>query len=213
MPHQPTSSVADANDLLAYLDGQLVRRTAAWSEVLATTVVSLTAQFKHFDWTGVYLVRDGNLHLGPFVGHPTEHVVIPVGHGICGAAAAQRASIVVDDVAADPRYLACFASTRSEIVVPILGGDGDADRVIGEIDVDSDRPAAFGPDDRAYLERVAARLAGLAPPDGDDVTVPALRLARAERADRAEAGGRAGQPMTASTPPSSRVDARPQHVS
>lgn len=213
MPHQPTSSAADANDLLTYLDGQLVLRTAAWAEVLATTVVSLTAQFAHFDWTGVYLVRDADLHLGPFVGHPTEHVVIPVGHGICGAAAAQRASIVVDDVAADPRYLACFASTRSEIVVPILGGGGDAgdaDRVIGEIDVDSDRPAAFGPDDQAYLERVAARLARLAPPDGDDVTVPALQLARAERA---QAGERVAHPAPAASLLQGNGEARPHRVS
>ncbi|MEO8082188.1 MAG: GAF domain-containing protein [Ardenticatenales bacterium] len=208
MPHQPTSSAADANDLLAYLDGQLAQRTAAWSEVLATTVVSLTAQFAHFDWTGVYLVRDDELHLGPFVGHPTEHVVIPVGQGICGAAAAQRASIVVDDVAADPRYLACFASTRSEIVVPILGGD--ADRVIGEIDVDSDRPTAFGPGDQAYLERVAARLASLAPPDGDDVTVPALRLARAERA---QAGERVPHPSPAAALLQGNGEARPHRVS
>jgi GAF domain-containing protein len=54
-------------------------------------------------------------------------------------------------VNADPRYLACFPSTRSEIVVPIHQ-DG---RVVGEIDIDSDRPAAFGDDDRAFLERVA----------------------------------------------------------
>jgi L-methionine (R)-S-oxide reductase len=58
---------------------------------------------------------------------------------------------IVDDVNADDRYLACFPSTRSEIVVPIVY-EG---RVVGEIDIDSDRPAAFGPDDRKFLERVA----------------------------------------------------------
>lgn len=181
MTPQPVIAGADgdANALTAYLDAQRAGRTAAWPEVLATTVVSLAAQFPHFHWTGIYLVRDDVLHLGPFVGHPTEHVAIPVGDGICGAAAQQRATIVVDDVAADPRYLACFASTRSEIVVPILAPDGSA---LGEIDVDSDEPAAFTPGDRTYLEGVAARLARLAPPDGQDATVPALCLARAERA-------------------------------
>ncbi|MCC7020837.1 MAG: GAF domain-containing protein [Ardenticatenales bacterium] len=181
MTPQPELAGAEggANALLAYLDAQRADRAAAWPEVLATTVVSLTAQFPHFHWTGIYLVRDDVLHLGPFVGHPTEHVAIPVGEGICGAAVQQRATIVVDDVAADPRYLACFASTRSEIVVPILAPDGSA---IGEIDVDSDQPAAFTATDRSYLERVAERLAHLAPPAGDAATVPALNLARAERA-------------------------------
>ena len=64
-------------------------------------------------------------------------------------------TIVVDDVNADPRYLACSIETKSEIVVPIMSGD----RVLGEIDIDSDRPAAFGPDDRRLLESVASLLA------------------------------------------------------
>src|SRR5919201_4187312 len=81
----------------------------------------------------------------------TEDVRIPIGQGVCGAAAASGATEVVDDVNADARYLACFPSTRSEIVVPIVY-EG---RVIGEIDIDSDRPAAFGREDRALLERVA----------------------------------------------------------
>jgi GAF domain-containing protein len=78
-------------------------------------------------------------------------VRIPVGEGICGAAAASGETEVVDDVDADSRYLACFPSTRSEIVVPIAY-EG---RVVGEIDIDSDRPAAFSDEDRAFLERVA----------------------------------------------------------
>ena len=66
-----------------------------------------------------------------------------------------KETIVVDDVNADPRYLACSLETKSEIVVPImLHGD-----VLGEIDIDSDRPAAFGDADRVLLEKVAALLA------------------------------------------------------
>ena len=91
--------------------------------------------------------------LGPWNGpQATEHVRIPVGQGVCGAAAASGETEIVDDVNADPRYLACFPSTRSEIVVPIA----HEGRVVGEIDIDSDRPAAFGEDDRALLERVRA---------------------------------------------------------
>jgi GAF domain-containing protein len=75
--------------------------------------------------------------------------------GICGAAATHKETIVVDDVDADPRYLACSLETRSEIVVPIMKGA----RVLGEIDIDSDKKAAFGSGDREMLEAVAALLA------------------------------------------------------
>lgn len=109
----------------------------------------------HFTWTGIYLLEGDELVLGPFVGKPSPHTRIPLGRGICGAAATQKATIIVDDVNADPRYLACSLETRSEIVVPILHGD----RVLGEIDIDSDRAAAFGPADQALLEAVAQALA------------------------------------------------------
>ena len=83
------------------------------------------------------------------------HTRIPLGRGICGAAATAKTTIIVDDVNADPRYLACSIETRSEIVVPIIE-DGE---VLGEIDIDSDTPAAFGDADRHLLEQVAALLA------------------------------------------------------
>ena len=92
--------------------------------------------------------------LGPYVGKPSPHTRIPLGRGICGAAAAERATIVVDDVNSDPRYLACSIETQSEIVVPIMRDD----LVLGEIDIDSDLPAAFSRDDQVSLEAVAAIL-------------------------------------------------------
>jgi L-methionine (R)-S-oxide reductase len=122
-------------------------------EVLHAVVDVLHDRFEHYSWVGIYLVEGDDLVLGPWKGpEATEHVRIPVGQGICGAAAESGRTEVVDDVNADPRYLACFPSTRSEIVAPIA----HEGRVVGEIDIDSDRPAAFGADDRAFLERVAA---------------------------------------------------------
>jgi L-methionine (R)-S-oxide reductase len=116
----------------------------------------LQSRFEHYSWVGIYLVEGDDLVLGPWQGpEATEHVRIPVGQGVCGAAAASGKTEVVDDVNADPRYLACFPSTRSEIVVPIAQNG----RVVGEIDIDSDRPAAFGAEDRAFLERVAELIA------------------------------------------------------
>ena len=108
-----------------------------------------------YTWVGIYLVEGDDLVLGPFLGKPSPHTRIPMGSGICGAAAAARQTIVVDDVNADPRYLACSLETRSEIVVPIM----DAGRVLGEIDIDSDQPAAFGVSDTRLVEAVAALLA------------------------------------------------------
>lgn len=108
-----------------------------------------------YTWVGIYLIEGEELVLGPFLGKPSPHTRIPLGKGICGAAATAGATIVVDDVNADPRYLACSLETRSEIVAPILR-DG---RVLGEVDIDSDKPAAFGDVDRALVERVAAALA------------------------------------------------------
>ena len=109
----------------------------------------------HYTWVGIYVLDGKELVLGPFLGKPSPHTRIPLGQGICGAAATERATIVVDAVNADPRYLACSIETQSEIVVPIMR-DGD---VFGEIDIDSDQPAAFGAADRALLEPVAALLA------------------------------------------------------
>lgn len=131
---------------------RVLNRESEADEVLRRTVDVLHDGFDHYSWVGIYLVEDGDLVLGPWKGpQATDHVRIPIGQGICGAAAASGRTELVDDVASDERYLACFPSTRSEIVVPIPYQG----RVVGEIDIDSDTPAAFGDDDRAFLERVA----------------------------------------------------------
>lgn len=124
-------------------------------------VVEILKTIPHYTWVGIYFLEHHELVLGPFLGKPSPHTRIPLGSGICGAAATQKATIIVDDVSLDPRYLACSLETRSEIVVPILEGQGHGSHatVLGEIDVDSDRAAAFGADDRRLLEDVASLLA------------------------------------------------------
>jgi GAF domain-containing protein len=131
---------------------RILNRGGDADEVLRQVVSVLHDRFDHYSWVGLYLVEGDDLVLGPWEGpEAREHVRIPIGQGICGAAAASGRTELVDDVNADPRYLACFPSTRSEIVVPIVYQG----KVVGEIDIDSDRPAAFGPEDRTFLERVA----------------------------------------------------------
>jgi L-methionine (R)-S-oxide reductase len=143
--------VSDYSGALEAIDRVLNRESEA-DEVLRRTVEVLHDRFEHYSWVGIYLVEGDDLVLGPWKGpEATEHVRIPVGQGVCGAAAASGQTEIVDDVNADARYLACFPSTRSEIVVPIVY-EG---RVVGEIDIDSDRPAAFDSRDREFLERVA----------------------------------------------------------
>jgi len=124
-------------------------------EAAERTVAVLKDSLPDYTWVGVYLLDGNELVLGPFRGRPSAHTRIPLGRGICGAAAAEKATIVVDDVSTDTRYLACSPDTKSEIVVPILRGD----TVLGELDVDSDQPKAFDQRDRELLERVARMLA------------------------------------------------------
>jgi L-methionine (R)-S-oxide reductase len=112
-----------------------------------------------YNWVGFYMLErqstDGQprmLVLGPFQGAMTPHTRIPLNQGICGAAASTGKTMVVDDVSLDERYLACSTETKSEIVVPIFVRG----RVVGELDIDSHFPAAFGDDDRKLVEYCAA---------------------------------------------------------
>ena len=128
-------------------------RTA--TDAMDVVVATLKQELPTYNWVGVYLLEGDELVLGPFRGAPTPHVRIPLNRGICGAAASEQQTIVVDDVNSDPRYLACSLETKSEIVVPIMK-DGV---VYGEIDIDSHSHAAFGEADRVLLEEIADRLA------------------------------------------------------
>ncbi len=123
--------------------------------LLDKTTAALHENFPHYTGVYVYLLEGETLVLGPYRGRPTEHTRIPIGAGICGRAARVKETVVVGDVNADAAYIACSLQTRSEIVVPIMR---DA-RVLGEIDIDSDVPAAFTARDRKFLEEVARLLA------------------------------------------------------
>jgi L-methionine (R)-S-oxide reductase len=128
------------------------------TESLATlenfTVKLIASRLPHYNWVGFYWLDPDDaemLVLGAYVGAPTEHTRIPISRGICGAAIAEDKTIIVDNVAADPRYLACSLETRSEIVAPIRAHG----KTVGEIDIDSHSTAAFGPEDQKFVERCA----------------------------------------------------------
>jgi L-methionine (R)-S-oxide reductase len=103
------------------------------------------------NWVGFYLLKQGELVLGPFHGKPAC-VRIALGRGVCGTAAQARQSVVVPDVDAFPGHIACDSASRSELVVPLIAGD----RLIGVLDLDSPSPARFDEDDRVGCENLAA---------------------------------------------------------
>jgi L-methionine (R)-S-oxide reductase len=137
---------------------QRLADTARSVEDLMTEIVErLQRYMTKYNWVGFYMVDrvgDGDpmLVLGPYIGTPTTHTRIPMNQGICGAAASSGNTLIVDDVATDPRYLACSLETKSEIVVPVrVHGE-----VVGELDIDSHTPSAFSPEDRSLCEMAAA---------------------------------------------------------
>ena len=123
------------------------------SQVLNDVVDFLYKNFDKYSWVGIYIVHGDTLVLGPWKGkQATENIQIPIGSGVCGSAAKSGKTELVSDVNKDDRYLACFVSTRSEIVVPIK----KKGEVIGEIDIDSDVPNAFNNKDVIFLEKIAS---------------------------------------------------------
>lgn len=123
-------------------------------------MANLAALIWHFvpglNWAGFYRMAQGELVLGPFQGKPAC-IRIPLGQGVCGAAAARGETQLVADVHAFPGHIACDAASRSELVVPVRRGGA----VIAVIDLDSPMPARFDSEDAEGLERLAARIAGV----------------------------------------------------
>jgi L-methionine (R)-S-oxide reductase len=117
---------------------------------LANTAALLFTELADVNWAGFYLLKDGELVLGPFQGKPAC-VRIALGKGVCGTAAAQRRSIVVPDVHAFPGHIACDSASNSELVVPLIR-DGE---LLGVLDLDSPQFARFDDEDRAGIEAIA----------------------------------------------------------
>lgn len=117
----------------------------------------LENNISYYNWVGFYF-RNGNkeeLILGPYVGAPTDHTVIPFGKGICGQVAVSNQNFVVPDVTAQDNYIACSITVKAEIVVPIfVNGEN-----IGQIDIDSNTPDPFTEKDERFLEYVCAQVA------------------------------------------------------
>jgi len=148
-PIQSTASLLQVDSILSHVTGL---------EALGEVCRFLRHEFRHFRWVGIYLRDAETLRLAAWSGpQATEHVTIPVGQGICGKAAREDRTVVVDDVRSAPEYLACFLDTRSEIVVPIRAGA----TVVGEIDIDGNEVKAYDASDDRFLTAVAQRVSAL----------------------------------------------------
>ncbi len=111
----------------------------------------------YYNWVGFYF-KNGDkreLKLGPYVGEPTDHTIIPFGKGICGQVAESNKNFVVPDVQAQDNYIACSISVKSEIVVPLFKNGEN----IGQIDIDSNTPDPFTEADERFLEWVNQNVA------------------------------------------------------
>jgi L-methionine (R)-S-oxide reductase len=128
-------------------------------ERLQRLMQHLHDRLPHFHWVGIYWLKGNELVLGPYVGPPTEHVRIPVGRGVCGAAIAENMNQIIEDVRELDNYLACNLETRSEIVVLIR--HPDTGKILGQIDVDGTEVGAFDESDEALLEVIGERIARL----------------------------------------------------
>ncbi|MBN1917948.1 MAG: GAF domain-containing protein [Verrucomicrobia bacterium] len=149
-------SIADT--VLGELDSVL-SESAEWQRAVLAAWRALRAQRPQYHWVGLYLLEGNELRLGPFLGARTEHTRIPVGRGVCGAAVVQGHNINVPDVTTLDNYLSCSPKVRSELVVLIR--DPRDERILGQIDIDSHKHAAFTAEDEQLLERIASRLADL----------------------------------------------------
>jgi GAF domain-containing protein len=134
---------------------QLAQSAATAQDLMRLVVKLLHERMLKYNWVGFYMLEPGAqppvLVLGVFEGAMTPHTRIPLNQGVCGAAASSGQTVVVDDVKNDLRYLACSLETKSEIVVPVFVFG----KVVGELDIDSHFPSAFGSEDRSLVQHCA----------------------------------------------------------
>jgi len=123
---------------------------------MATVSALLHHKMPHFFWTGFYRLVGDRLVVGPYQG-PLACAVLDAPEGVCWAGVNRTETLIVPDVQEFAGHVACDARSKSEIVVPVRDGDG---AVVAVLDVDSDRPDAFGPADRSGLERIVALVFG-----------------------------------------------------
>lgn len=147
------SSTSNFSSLLIQAEGVLKKE----HEALLKVCQMLQNEVEHYNWVGFYFMNSNTnqLEVGPYVGAKTEHTSIPFGKGICGQVAESGETFVVDDVTEQDNYLACSIDTKAEIVVPLYYKD----KLIGQIDIDSNQRNPFTKDDEQFLKSLCEKIA------------------------------------------------------
>ena len=148
--------VLQSERIVAALRGAFTR-DAGRQELLQMAADRIRAAGPPYTSVYMYMLSGNDLILEAHSGRETEHTRIAVGHGVCGTAVAEQRDQNVPDVTARENYIACNTWTRSELVVLIRRGPV----ILGQIDVDSDEPDPFTPDEEAAVRQVADALAVL----------------------------------------------------
>lgn len=136
---------------------EILDRNIARDEKLLAICKLIEKEVDTFDWVGFYFADpDGKkeLHLGPFVGEPTDHNRIPFGSGICGQVAVSHETFISQNVHEEDNYIACSVDVQSEIVVPIMKDD----KFVAQIDIDSNTRGSITKEQKKLLEEIAQLL-------------------------------------------------------
>jgi GAF domain-containing protein len=137
-----------ARELRSLIEGE-----SDWIANLANASALLYQSLPDINWAGFYLLKEGELVVGPFQGKPAC-VRIPLGKGVCGTAAQQRTTVLVPNVHEFPGHIACDLASNAEIAVPLIADAG----LLGVLDLDSPQVARFDAEDQRGLEAVARLL-------------------------------------------------------
>ncbi len=146
--------------MLRILESKVTEIVSNTNETVEKRLLSicelLESNVSYYNWVGFYFKNgDKNeLKLGPYVGAPTDHIIIPFGKGICGQVALSNKNFVISDVSAQDNYLACNINVKAEIVVPIFVNGKN----IGQIDIDSNTINPFTNADESFLEFVCTQV-------------------------------------------------------
>jgi GAF domain-containing protein len=147
------------HDLKPEIKSIVAQDNLSVDERLLKICEALEANISYYNWVGFYF-KNGHkdeLKLGPYVGEPTDHIIIPFGKGICGQVAISNQNFVVPDVAAQDNYIACSITVKAEIVIPIFVNNEN----VGQIDIDSNTPDPFTEADERFLEFVCKEVSSL----------------------------------------------------
>jgi len=145
----------NSTELTSRIDDIIASKKSVYQQ-LKDIAKAINTYDRKFSWVGFYIMNHSTqkLHLGPYVGNPTDHTVIPFGKGICGQVAVSGETYIAEDVDEESNYIACNIDVKSEIVIPIY----DEDTLVAQLDIDSNVIDAFGENESKLLHEICGKI-------------------------------------------------------